>query len=387
MKPRPRGPSGDRIYRPRIHDSEPKTEEQRTASKRALFALVMISIVLLCAVAAPFAKALFLAAVLGGALYPLVGVLTRKLRLKRRSLAAGLTVFAVVLVLLAPLSALAAFAIGEASKAVQFVAETVRSEGMTGLIDRLPDVGRPRGALGHRQVAIETGTLGQTLGTQAGRAATAVGGALSATGSFLFQSAMMLIAPLRVAGRGSPAGQLARADFPARTRPVHRALRRVPAHHGRGDGLIGGNGGVQALAALVGYLIARVPYPLFFTALTFFVALVPAVGAASVCIAAALLLLATGHTLAAAFLAVWAVVVVGLIDNIVKPIFAKRGTDLNGVVVFFALIGGLASFGAPGLLIGPLAVALFLTVVRIWRRSYGQGSGGEPPEHLARSTS
>jgi predicted PurR-regulated permease PerM len=131
--------------------------------------------------------------------------------------------------------------------------------------------------------------------------------------------------------------------------------------------------GVQALAALVGYLIARVPHPVFFTALTFFVAFVPAIGAASVCIAAAVLLLATGHAFAAAFLAAWAFVVVALIDNVVKPLFAKRGTDLNGIVVFFALIGGIATFGAAGLLIGPLAVALFLTVVRIWWRSHGEG--------------
>jgi len=65
-------------------------------------------------------------------------------------------------------------------------------------------------------------------------------------------------------------------------------------------------------------------------------------------IAAALLLLATGHTFAAVSLAVWAVVVVALIDNVVTPFIAKRGTDLNGVVIFFALIGGLASFGALG---------------------------------------
>jgi predicted PurR-regulated permease PerM len=359
---------------PGLPGSEPKTEAQRTASKRALFALVLFSIVLLSAVAAPLAKALFLAAVLGGALFPLVSVLTRKLRLKRRSLVAGLMVFAVVLVLLAPLSGLAAFAIGEASKAVQFVTDTVRSEGMTGLIDRLPASAARAVRWVIDKLPIETQTLGQTLGSQAGKAATAVGGALSATGSFLFQSAMMLIAlyALLVEGRRlvnwleqvSPLeqGQFTELLVEFRRTTVAVMVSSVAT------------AGVQALAALAGYLIARVPHPLFFTGVTFFVALVPAVGAASVCIAAALLLLATGHTLAAAFLAVWAVVVVALIDNILKPVFAKRGTDLNGVVVFFALIGGLATFGAPGLLIGPLAVALFLTVVRIWRRSYGQGA-------------
>jgi predicted PurR-regulated permease PerM len=44
---------------------------------------------------------------------------------------------------------------------------------------------------------------------------------------------------------------------------------------------------------------------------------------------------------------------------------------MNGAVVFFALIGGIAAFGMVGLLIGPLSVALFLAVLRIYRRDYG----------------
>jgi predicted PurR-regulated permease PerM len=368
-----RMPMANEIAGPGLGGAEPKTDAPRTTSKRALFTLVVFSIVLLCVVAAPIAKALFLAAVLGGALYPPVDALTQKLRLKRRSLAAGFTVLAVVLVLLAPLGGLAAFAIGETIKAGQFVAEAVRSEGMTGLVDRLPESAARAVRWVFDKLQVEIGTLGQHLGSQAGKAATVVGGALSATGSFLFQSTMMLIAlyALLVEGRRlvdwlekiSPLehGQFTEILVEFRRTTVAVMLSSVAT------------AGVQALAALVGYLIARVPHPLFFTALTFFVAFVPAIGAASVCIAAAVLLLATGHAVAAAFLTGWAFVVVALIDNVVKPLFAKRGTDLNGIVIFFALIGGVASFGAAGLLIGPLAVALFLTVVRIWWQSYGKG--------------
>jgi predicted PurR-regulated permease PerM len=351
--------------------SEAKTEAQRTASRRALFALVIFSIVLLCAVAAPIANALFLAAVLGGALYPSVGALTRKLRLKRRSIAAGVTVFAVVLVLVAPASGLAAFAIAEATEAVRFVSDAVRSEGVTGLIDRLPASAARVVRWTIDKLPVDTGTLGQTIGSQAGKAALVVGGALSVTGAFLFQSAMMLVAlyALLVEGRRlvvwlEKVSPLEQGQFTELLVEFRRTTVAVMVSSAA-------TAGVQALAALVGYLITRVPHPVFFTALTFFIAFVPAVGAASVCIAAALLLFATGHAIAAAFLAVWAMTVVALIDNIVKPIFAKRGMDMDGAVIFFALIGGVASFGAAGLLIGPLAVVLFLTVVRFWRRSFG----------------
>jgi predicted PurR-regulated permease PerM len=127
---------------------------------------------------------------------------------------------------------------------------------------------------------------------------------------------------------------------------------------------------VQAAVAWVGYLIAGVPHPMFFTTLTFFVALIPAIGAAGVCLFAALILVATGHPYMGLFLAVWGVAVVGLIDNIVKPFLIKGDLEMGGAVVFFALIGGIAAFGMVGLLVGPLAVATFLTLLRMYRRDF-----------------
>jgi len=130
---------------------------------------------------------------------------------------------------------------------------------------------------------------------------------------------------------------------------------------------------VQAVAAMVGFLIARVPSPFFFTLVTFFLAFVPAIGAAVVCLFAALLLLVSGHLYLAAFLALWGLIVVGLVDNLVKPLLIRRGLEIHGVVVFFSLIGGIATFGAIGLLVGPLMVALFLALLRIYHRDYTPG--------------
>ena len=132
--------------------------------------------------------------------------------------------------------------------------------------------------------------------------------------------------------------------------------------------------GVQALAALVGYLIAGVPHPFFFATVTFFLALIPAIGAGGACLAAALLLLAQGKIGMAIFLAIWGVLVVGLVDNLIKPILVKRGLHMHGAIVFFALLGGLATFGTVGLLLGPLIVTLFLALVRIHQRDYGENA-------------
>lgn len=50
----------------------------------------------------------------------------------------------------------------------------------------------------------------------------------------------------------------------------------------------------------------------------------------------------------------WAVAVVGVVDNVIKPLLIKAGMEMRSAVVLFALIGGLRAFGAIGLVIGPL---------------------------------
>ena len=72
----------------------------------------------------------------------------------------------------------------------------------------------------------------------------------------------------------------------------------------------------------------------------------------------------------AIFLAVWGVAVVGLVDNVAKPFLMKGDVEMHGAVVFFALIGGIAAFGMVGLLVGPLAVAMLLAILRMYRRDY-----------------
>ncbi|HUS29508.1 MAG TPA: AI-2E family transporter, partial [Kofleriaceae bacterium] len=77
-----------------------------------------------------------------------------------------------------------------------------------------------------------------------------------------------------------------------------------------------------------------------------------------------------GHPYMAAFLAAWGLLVVGLVDNLVKPLLIRRGLETHGAIVFFSLIGGLAAFGAIGLLLGPLLISFFLALLRIYHRDY-----------------
>jgi predicted PurR-regulated permease PerM len=124
------------------------------------------------------------------------------------------------------------------------------------------------------------------------------------------------------------------------------------------------------------FLALMVPHPLFFAGVTFLAAFIPAVGAGTVCLVVALIVFLTGHPYAALFLAIWGLTIVGLVDNLVKPLLIKAGMQMNGAVVFFSLIGGLAAFGGVGLLLGPLIVSLLLALLRIYRRDFKSITNG-----------
>lgn len=68
----------------------------------------------------------------------------------------------------------------------------------------------------------------------------------------------------------------------------------------------------------------------------------------------------------AIFLVVWGIVVVGGVENLIKPIFIGRGSQLPLILVFIGILGGALAFGFLGLFIGPTLLALGYTLVREW---------------------
>ena len=350
--------------------------------RRFFFTLFLIATVLLAAVIYPLASALFMAAVFAGALWPVHKRLTRALH-GARGPAAGILVLAVVLVIVGPVVALSTVAVREATSGLKYVSNTVRSEGVTGLIAKFPPSVQKLANAALAQLPSEPGddldsTVGRQVTVQGGRAAAAVTTLVAATGSLVFQITMMLIALYFLLVEGGDLVEWLDRISPMRrgqSRELLTEFKRV-SYAVIVSTVI--TSAVQALAALIGYLISGVPSPIFFTGVTFFVAFVPAVGAASVCLAAAALLFVTGHSYMALFLAIWGLTVVGLVDNIVKPYLVKAGMEMSGSVVFFAFIGGLGAFGTVGLLLGPLVVALFLALLRIYERDFKAKAGAAP---------
>jgi predicted PurR-regulated permease PerM len=352
----------------------------KEGARRIFIGLILVALGLVFALVLPFGAALVFATVLAAAISPLHRSLTRRFG-GRVNLSAGVLCLAVLLLLLLPLGSLGAMVIGELVRGANFITETVRGEGMSSLVERMPAaIQAPMRELLRATVSDPTHfdeELRRRAGAHGSEVAAFMSKALAKTGAAVVQGTMSLIALffLLVDGRAFVSwlednSPLMRGQVPELLAEFRRVSTTVLI-----STLV--TSGVQALTAALGYAIAGVPHPFFFALVTFFISFVPAVGAGGVCLTAALLLLSLGKTWAALFLAIW-VIPVGLVDNLVKPLLVQRGMHMHGGIVFFALIGGIAAFGAVGLLLGPLFVTLLVALVRIYRRDFSDQSNKTP---------
>ncbi|HYD18200.1 MAG TPA: AI-2E family transporter [Patescibacteria group bacterium] len=122
---------------------------------------------------------------------------------------------------------------------------------------------------------------------------------------------------------------------------------------------------LQGVVAAIGFLIADIPGATFLGLMTFFLSLVP-MGPPLIWGPAALWLFSEGETGMAIFLALWGALVVGSIDNFMKPYFISRGSDLPLLLVLLGILGGMGAFGFIGLFIGPTLLALAYAMVIEW---------------------
>lgn len=121
----------------------------------------------------------------------------------------------------------------------------------------------------------------------------------------------------------------------------------------------------QGIVAGIGFWIAGVPAALLLGVLTFMISVIP-MAPPLIWIPAVAWLFMQDQTGYAIFLAVWGVVVISGVDNIVKPLLISRGSILPLSIILVGVMGGVLAFGFLGLFIGPVILALFYTLVREW---------------------
>lgn len=121
---------------------------------------------------------------------------------------------------------------------------------------------------------------------------------------------------------------------------------------------------VQGILLGVGFWITGLPAPLVFGVIAVLVSLIPMVGASLVWVPGALFLAARGEYGYAIFLVAWGAIVVGMVDNFLRPILISGRVDVPTLAVFVGVMGGLAAFGFIGLFVGPIVLGVLVALFR-----------------------
>ena len=338
------------------------TAGARRFRKSFLLALALGISVLFFFVIRRFLLTVLLAAVFAGLAYPLYHWFLARMG---RRLAATTT----LMILLAGVALPAAgFLTLVATDAVQisqgveaWFQEEGRMAGIEGLVGRIPFGDRflPDGDQIVEHVREAAGGTGTFL---MGRLAAATRGTLS----FFVQLLVLLYALFYFLADGPKIlGSILRY-IPLERAQKEKLLERfvsVTRAALRGSLLIGL---VQGSVAGLAFWVAGVPGPAFWGTVMVVLSIIPLVGAVIVWAPAGIYLVAGGHVAAGVGLMAWCAVVVGSIDNILRPRLIGRDARMSDLLILLSTLGGIVLFGAVGFIVGPIVAALFVTVWHIY---------------------
>ncbi|RYY86311.1 MAG: AI-2E family transporter [Chitinophagaceae bacterium] len=127
---------------------------------------------------------------------------------------------------------------------------------------------------------------------------------------------------------------------------------------------------IQGLVGLVGYLIIGIDEPFLWFAATCITAMLPVVGSGIVYIPLTIMLFAKGETGKGIAMAIWGLLFIGLVDNVVRLFLNKKLGDIHPLITIFGVIVGVSLFGFIGLIFGPLLISMFMLLLRIYGNEF-----------------
>lgn len=349
----------------------------QTTGARGVF---LVALVLISLVFWSLWQPLLIACVLAATFMRVQDKLAAKLG-DRRSLAAFIVTCVVVLLIVTPFAVLLFIGIEQAVQAVGSLRKTLEQGDTAKLLQPLPDwlekLIRPLADRLPKQLS----NMPKGAGDAGRWAAVQLQTVLIGLSAFLFDLAMMMIAFFALLTDGHHLVEWVRRVSPLGHARTHELLKEF---RGLARVLVGSNfatGAAQAAVATVGYFIAHAPQPIFFGMLTLLTSFIPSVGTSIVALPLVGYLFLVGKTGWAIFLLLWAIVVVGLIDNVLRPYLIRSDMHAHGALVFFSIVGAMAITGVSGLMLGPLVLTLFLSLMRFRQRDLQRRSAGEqaPP--------
>lgn len=346
----------------------------RSRNFRNAFVLLLVAAIsmLFLAVAWPFLKPLLLATMLAGLSHPLYRWIARAFG-GRKSLASIATLVIIVLVVIAPLGGFMAVVVGQAlevsEKAIPWARQHFGSAGSfdahVWLVARFP-VLEPY--VPTQDSIVEY--LGLAAKAAGGFLVTSASRLTAGSAAFVLNIFVMLYAMFFFLRDGEAIMDRIFSYLPLSHEDEMRMRDRftsVTRATMKGSLLIGIAQGALAGAA---FWLAGINGSAFWGTIMVILSIIPGVGAALVWVPAVIFLYVTGHALAATLLTVWCVAVVGVIDNVLRPILVGRDARMPDLLVFVGTLGGLFFFGPIGFIAGPIVCGLFITVWDIYGTTF-----------------
>ncbi len=137
---------------------------------------------------------------------------------------------------------------------------------------------------------------------------------------------------------------------------------------------------VQGVLGGLAFWVLGLPSPLLWGVVMIFLSMIPMLGSFIVWVPAAVYLGLTGEWGKAIMLAVWGALVIGSVDNFLRPKLVGERTRLHELLIFFSVLGGLQVFGVLGIVLGPVIVAIAIALLDVLREADGPprpAAGGE----------
>lgn len=126
----------------------------------------------------------------------------------------------------------------------------------------------------------------------------------------------------------------------------------------------------QGILTGVGFFVFGIPTPAVWGAVAVLSALIPMIGTALVLVPGILYLFSVGAVGAGIGLLVWGILIVGTVDNFMRPKLLERGIQIHPFFILISVLGGLEFFGAVGFLLGPLLLSLMFALLDIYRKEF-----------------
>lgn len=342
---------------------------QTAAGRLFLLVLVVLISFVFLKMIRMFLMALLLAGIFASLAQPLYRRTVKLLRGRRRA-AAVLVLTMLVLVVLVPLGGLLGLVTAEAIKVGDAVVPWVQDklanpDQITLWLQSLPfyDHIEP-----YRDDIMTR--AGQAVGFVSRLIIGSLSAATGGTLNFLFMLVVMLYAMYFFLDQGGRLVDRILFYLPmedAEERQLLEKFRSVTRATLKGTAVIGLLQGALAGVALA---VAGVPSAMFWGALMVVLSVLPGIGIGLVWVPASIVLVANGHTVEGVLLAAFCGLIVGSIDNVLRPRLVGKDTKLPDLLILLSTLGGVAMFGMLGLIIGPILAALFVTVWEIYGRVF-----------------